>query len=80
MVGDLIGLCTGAKADDVQSALKAIRLGAHDFLTKPPSGPAEVILTVSPVPLAATARRDQHGSTRPAPFGQPPHLRFVAFR
>jgi diguanylate cyclase (GGDEF)-like protein len=28
------------------SAIRALRLGAHDFLTKPPSGPDEVIVTV----------------------------------
>src|SRR5262245_6738777 len=27
-------------------AIRALRLGAHDFLTKPPTGPDEVILTV----------------------------------
>jgi two-component system cell cycle response regulator len=30
----------------VESALKALRLGAHDFLTKPPSRPGEIAATV----------------------------------
>jgi diguanylate cyclase (GGDEF)-like protein len=37
---------TGAGANDAAIAVRALRLGAHDFLTKPPSGSAEVILTV----------------------------------
>jgi two-component system cell cycle response regulator len=39
-------ILTGAQADDIQSALKALRLGAHDFLTKPPQRPGEVSLAV----------------------------------
>jgi diguanylate cyclase (GGDEF)-like protein len=33
-------------ANDMTSAIRALRLGAHDFLTKPPAGPDEVVLTV----------------------------------
>jgi len=39
-------ILTGTHAKDVDCAVRALRLGAHDFLTKPPSGPDEVILTV----------------------------------
>lgn len=39
-------ILTGAHAQDVSCAVRALRLGAHDFLTKPPAGPHEVIVTV----------------------------------
>jgi diguanylate cyclase (GGDEF)-like protein len=39
-------ILTGTHAQDMGCAIKALRLGAHDFLTKPPSGPDEVVLTV----------------------------------
>jgi two-component system, cell cycle response regulator len=39
-------ILTGAHAQDISTAIRALRLGAHDFLTKPPSGPDEVVLTV----------------------------------
>lgn len=39
-------ILTGTHAGDIGSALRALRLGAHDFLTKPPSAPEEVLLTV----------------------------------
>jgi diguanylate cyclase (GGDEF)-like protein len=39
-------ILTGTHAKDVSSAVRALRLGAHDFLTKPPAGPHEVIVTV----------------------------------
>jgi diguanylate cyclase (GGDEF)-like protein len=39
-------ILTGSHAQDMNCAIKALRLGAHDFLTKPPSGPDEVVLTV----------------------------------
>jgi two-component system, cell cycle response regulator len=39
-------ILTGAHAQDVSSAIRALRLGAHDFLTKPPPGPDEVVLAV----------------------------------
>jgi two-component system, cell cycle response regulator len=39
-------ILTGTHAGDVSCAVRALRLGAHDFLTKPPSGPHEVIVTV----------------------------------
>jgi diguanylate cyclase (GGDEF)-like protein len=33
-------------AQDISAAIRALRLGAHDFLTKPPASPDEVVLTV----------------------------------
>jgi diguanylate cyclase (GGDEF)-like protein len=39
-------ILTGTHAKDVTCAVRALRLGAHDFLTKPPAGPHEVIVTV----------------------------------
>src|SRR6185295_9274938 len=33
-------------SDDMESAVRALRAGAHDFLRKPPSGAIEVVLTV----------------------------------
>src|SRR5882672_4154413 len=33
-------------SDDMESAVRALRSGAHDFLRKPPSGALEVVLTV----------------------------------
>jgi diguanylate cyclase (GGDEF)-like protein len=45
-VGPEVILLTGTHAHDMNSAIRALRLGAHDFLTKPPSGPDEVIVAV----------------------------------
>jgi two-component system cell cycle response regulator len=39
-------ILTGALAQDIDSAVRALRLGAHDYLTKPPASAEEVILTV----------------------------------
>jgi len=39
-------ILTGSHAQDMEAAVRALRLGAHDFLTKPPSGPEVVVLTV----------------------------------
>jgi diguanylate cyclase (GGDEF)-like protein len=44
--GTEVIILTGTHAQDMSSAVRALRLGAHDFLTKPPSGPDEVVLTV----------------------------------
>jgi len=44
--GTEVIILTGAGANDAANAVRALRLGAHDFLSKPPSGAAEVILTV----------------------------------
>jgi two-component system, cell cycle response regulator len=44
--GPEVILLTGTLAHDMNSAIRALRLGAHDFLTKPPSGPDEVIVAV----------------------------------
>ena len=37
--GPEVILLTGTHAQDMGSAIRALRLGAHDFLTKPPAGP-----------------------------------------
>jgi two-component system, cell cycle response regulator len=37
---------TGTHAQDVTCAIKALRLGAHDFLSKPPTSPDAVLLTI----------------------------------
>jgi diguanylate cyclase (GGDEF)-like protein len=39
-------ILTGSFAHDVNSAVKALRLGAHDFLMKPPTSAEQVIATV----------------------------------
>jgi two-component system cell cycle response regulator len=39
-------ILTGAHATDVGAAVRALRLGAHDYLTKPPESPEEVVLAV----------------------------------
>jgi two-component system cell cycle response regulator len=39
-------ILTGTHAQDMSSAVRALRLGAHDYLTKPPASADEVILTV----------------------------------
>jgi diguanylate cyclase (GGDEF)-like protein len=44
--GPEVILLTGTHAQDMSSAIRALRMGAHDFLTKPPSGPDEVIVAV----------------------------------
>ncbi len=52
---------TGTHARDVNAAVRALRLGAHDFLTKPPAGPHEVIVTVD---RAIEKRRLQQANLR----------------
>jgi two-component system, cell cycle response regulator len=37
---------TGAHSQDMGSAVRALRMGAHDYLTKPPPSSDEVVLTV----------------------------------
>ena len=44
--GPEVILLTGTHAHDMSSAIRALRLGAHDFLTKPPAGPDEVVVAV----------------------------------
>jgi diguanylate cyclase (GGDEF)-like protein len=39
-------ILTGAHASDMSAAVKALRLGAHDYLTKPPAHADEVVLAV----------------------------------
>lgn len=44
--GTEVIILTGARAQDMESAIQALRLGAHDYLTKPPSGPEVVVFAV----------------------------------
>lgn len=37
---------TGTHAQDVTCAVRALRLGAHDYLSKPPKSPDEVLVTI----------------------------------
>jgi diguanylate cyclase (GGDEF)-like protein len=46
-LGPEVVILTGSHAQDMQCAVRALRLGAHDFLTKPPAGPDEVVLAVA---------------------------------
>ena len=39
-------ILTGSLAQDVSCAVRALRLGAHDYLSKPPSNPDQVVITV----------------------------------
>jgi diguanylate cyclase (GGDEF)-like protein len=39
-------ILTGARADDIGAVMRALRLGAHDYLTKPPAHADEVVLAV----------------------------------
>jgi two-component system cell cycle response regulator len=39
-------ILTGTHSQDMSCAIQALRLGAHDYLTKPPSSADEVVLTV----------------------------------
>lgn len=39
-------ILTGAYSQDTSAAIRALRMGAHDYLTKPPPSPDEVVLTV----------------------------------
>lgn len=39
-------ILTGAQTQDMSSAVRALRLGAHDYLTKPPAHADEVVLAV----------------------------------
>jgi diguanylate cyclase (GGDEF)-like protein len=39
-------ILTGTHSNDMQSAIRALRLGAHDYLTKPPASAEEMIVTV----------------------------------
>ena len=44
--GPEVIVLTGTHAGDVDSAVQALRLGAHDYLPKPPPSPDKVVLTV----------------------------------
>jgi diguanylate cyclase (GGDEF)-like protein len=41
--GPEVIVLTGSRAEDVQSAIEALRLGAHDYLAKPPSSPKTIV-------------------------------------
>jgi len=46
-LGPEVVILTGTHAKDMNCAIRALRLGAHDFLTKPSAHPEEVVLTVN---------------------------------
>jgi diguanylate cyclase (GGDEF)-like protein len=39
-------ILTGSRAQDVECAVEALRLGAHDYLTKPPANPEAIVRAV----------------------------------
>jgi diguanylate cyclase (GGDEF)-like protein len=45
-IGTEVIILTGTYAHDITFAVRALRLGAHDYLTKPISQPDELVLTV----------------------------------
>jgi diguanylate cyclase (GGDEF)-like protein len=45
-LGPEVIILTGSLAHDVNSAVSALRLGAHDYLTKPPQSPDTILFTV----------------------------------
>ncbi len=45
-LGTEVVILTGSHARDIDSAIRALRLGAHDYLTKPLSGPDQALLAV----------------------------------
>jgi two-component system chemotaxis family response regulator WspR len=45
-LGPEVIILTGSLAQDINSAVSALRLGAHDYLTKPPQSPETIIFTV----------------------------------
>ena len=46
-MGPEVIILTGTGATDMASAIRALRLGAHDYLTKPPANSEEVVLAVA---------------------------------
>lgn len=44
--GPEVVILTATRASDMACAIQALRLGAHDYLAKPPSSPDEIALTV----------------------------------
>jgi diguanylate cyclase (GGDEF)-like protein len=52
-------ILTGSRAQDVQAAIQALRLGAHDYLTKPPQSPDAIVLTVEKA-VAKKRLRDEN--------------------
>jgi len=45
-LGAEVVILTGSHAKDIDAAIRALRLGAHDYLTKPLSGPDQAVMTV----------------------------------
>ncbi len=45
-LGAEVVILTATHAKDMACAVQALRLGAHDYLTKPPASPDEIVLTV----------------------------------
>jgi two-component system cell cycle sensor histidine kinase/response regulator CckA len=45
-LGAEVVILTGSHAKDIDAAIRALRLGAHDYLTKPLSGPDQAVLAV----------------------------------
>jgi two-component system cell cycle sensor histidine kinase/response regulator CckA len=45
-LGVEVVILTGSLAKDINAAIRALRLGAHDYLTKPLAGPDQAILSV----------------------------------
>jgi two-component system cell cycle sensor histidine kinase/response regulator CckA len=45
-LGTEVVILTGSMAKDINAAIRALRLGAHDYLTKPLAGPEQAILSV----------------------------------
>jgi PAS domain S-box-containing protein len=45
-LGSEVVILTGSHAKDINAAVRALRLGAHDYLTKPLTGPDQALLAV----------------------------------
>jgi PAS domain S-box-containing protein len=45
-LGAEVVILTGSHARDIDAAIRALRLGAHDFLTKPLAAPEHALLTI----------------------------------
>jgi phosphoserine phosphatase RsbU/P len=61
-------ILTGAHAEDMSAAVKALRLGAHDYLIKPPAHPDEVVLAVERAMTRSTSvtrTKASYDSSRP---------------
>ena len=60
-LGPEVVILTGRHANDMSAAIRALRLGAHDFLTKPLSAPDQAVLAVQ---RAAEAKRHREALRR----------------